>query len=491
MTRWAKLSYAYAALVALGVGYFLYDLPIQVTDCYGNMVKAAQGTLASLVTGEFHQVAYLRPLGWAQLRILMDASRGHYYEWFRGWHVVQIVVLVVLFLRLVRPRTLAGAAVVPLGLAALIGIHTFAGTVRESFPVNMFLMVLICSFAAADLALGPPRPASTKSAFARGDAKRFGGLWRDEVGWRDVAAALIFVFAVFSVESGILVAVVFWSAFLVGARGVSRIGVAAQVLLVIGYLVLRFSILHIGSPGLEERTAGYGFSRLETNQLIEKFGARPLPFYAYNVASSVLSIAFSEPREGMWVATRDYLRGETRLYQVVNFIASVLGSALILRYIWRRRREWIALRFNRSDQLVFIFLGVMAANATVSYAYTKDSILSLAGAFFAVALAVATQDFIESMSGLTPVRAIVPTLLLVVLSTAWSFRAIDAHMGLRVAAAKMRVEWAYVDSWLERNSDAPRDPAALALKQHLQDDAVRHHPLRPTLKGVWVERLSD
>jgi hypothetical protein len=480
VTRWAKLSYAYAALVALGVGYFLYDLPIQVTDCYGNMVKAAQGTLASLVNGEFHQVAYLRPLGWAQLRILMDASRGHYYEWFRGWHVAQIVVLLVLFLRLVRPRTFAGAAVVPLGLAALIGIHTFAGTVRESFPVNMFLMVLICSFVAADLALGPPRPASTKRwAILR------------EVGWRDVAAAALFIFAVFSVESGILVAVVFWSAFLVGARGVSRIGVAAQVLLVIGYLVLRFSILHIGSPGLEERTAGYGFSRLETNQLIEKFGARPLPFYAYNVASSVLSIALSEPREGMWVATRDYLRGETRLYQVVNFIASVLGSALIVRYIWRRRREWLALRFNRSDQLVFIFLGVMAANATVSYAYTKDSILSLAGAFFAVALAVATQDFIESTSGLTPLRAIAPALLLVVLSTAWSFRAIDAHMGLRVAAAKMRVEWAYVDSWLERNSDAPRDPAALALKQHLQDDAVRHHPLRPTLKGVWVERLSD
>src|SRR5262245_12595307 len=244
------------------------------------MVKAAQGTLASLVNGEFHQVAYLRPLGWAQLRILMDASRGHYYEWFRGWHVVQIVVLVVLFLRLVRPRTLAGAAVVPLGLAALIGIHTFAGTVRESFPVNMFLMVLICSFAAADLALGQHRV------------------------WKDIASALLFVFATLSVESGILVAVVFVAAFMVGGRGVSRVGVAMQVLLVIGYLVLRFSILHIGSPGLEERTSGYGFSRLDPSALIEKFGTRPVPFYAYNVASSLLSIVVSEPREGVWVATR-------------------------------------------------------------------------------------------------------------------------------------------------------------------------------------------
>jgi hypothetical protein len=479
VNRWRWLSYAYAGLAALGVGYFLFDLPIQVTDCYGNMVKAAQGTLSALVYGEFHQAAYLRPLGWAQVRMVMDVSRGHYFEWFRGWHVGQVVLLFVLFLRLIRPRTLAGAAVVPLGLAALFGIHTFSGAVREAFPLNMFITVLICCFAAADLALGSG-PAPTKR-----------WVLMREVGWRDVAAALIFVFATLSVESGILVAVVFVSAFMVGARGVSRVGVALQVLLVVGYLVLRFSILHIGSPGLEERTSGYGFSRLDPNALIEKFGPRPLPFYAYNVASSVLSIAFSEPREGVWAATRDYLRGDTRVYQVVNVIASVLGSALILRYIWRRRREWLGLRFNRSDQLVFIFLGVMAANATVSYAYTKDSILSLAGAFFAVALAVATQDFIESQSGLTPVRAIAPTVLLVVLSTTWAFRAVDAHMGLRTAAAKMRVEWAYVDSWLEQNREALTQPGAVELKRHLQEDAVRLHPLRPTLEGDWMEWFGD
>ena len=478
MTRWSRLSYAYAGLVAVGVGYFLVDLPIQVTDCYGNMVKAAQGTLGALVNGEFHQVAYLRPLGWAQLRILMDVSRGHYFEWFRGWHVGQIALLVVLFLRLLRPRTLAGAAVVPLGLAALIGIHTFAGTVRESFPVNMFLTVLICCFAAADLALGP--------AFAPDDP----ALRRGRV-FRDIAAALIFVFATLSVESGILVAVVFVSAFLVGARGVSRVGVAAQVLLVVGYLVLRFSILHIGSPGLEERTSGYGFSRLDPNALIEKFGPRPLPFYAYNVASSLLSVLLSEPREGVWVATRDYLGGHTRPFQIVNVIASALGTVLIVRYLWRRRREWLARRFDRSDQLVFIFLGMAGANATVSYAYTKDVILASAGAFYAVALAVAARDFIESTSRLPVARAVVPTLFLVMLSSAWAFRAVDAHMGLRIAAAKMRVEWAYVDSWLERNNDAPKDAAALALKQHLQDDAVTHHPLRPTLAGDWVEWLSD
>ena len=54
--------------------------------------------------------------------------------------------------------------------------------------------------------------------------------------------------------------------------------------LVLGYLILRFSILQIGSPGLEERTSGFGFSRLDGEELVEKFGSRPLPFYAYEFA---------------------------------------------------------------------------------------------------------------------------------------------------------------------------------------------------------------
>lgn len=177
-SRWAWVSYGYAALVVTGLVYSLVDLPIQVSDSYGNMVKASYGTLGSLVARKFHQTGYLRPLLWAHLRVVQDWSGGHYYEWFRGWHAGQIVVLGALFVHLVRPRRWSD-------VAALIGIHTFAGTIREAFPINTFMTILLCSFAAADLALGPPR-------------------W-----WRDVAAAGIFVFAALTVESGLLVAV--WS----------------------------------------------------------------------------------------------------------------------------------------------------------------------------------------------------------------------------------------------------------------------------------------
>ena len=462
--RWVWLSYGYAAMVVAGVAYFLVDLPVQVTDSYGNLVKAAQGTLGSLVYGEFYQRAYLRPFLWGHLRIVYDLSGGAYYEWFRGWHVGQVALLVVLFLRLLRPRSLSGAAVVPLGLAALIGMHTFAGTVREAFPINTFMTILLCCYAAADLALGPPR-------------------W-----WRDVAAAILFVFAALTVESGLLIGVIFVTAFLAGARGVSRAGVGLQVLLVAGYFVLRFAVLQIGSPGLEERRSGFGFSGLDPEQLIARFGSHPLLFYAYNVVSSFLSVLVAEPRGGTWGVTSSLLRGQPSLAGLVNITASTLGTLLIGVYTWRRRHDWLARRFDRSDQLVIIFVGVAAANAVISYAYTKDVILSPAGALFAVALAVAARHFMDAVS---PARATAAVLLLSVLSGAWAFRAIGAHLGLRTAAAAMHSEWAYVDQWLEREHQVPTEPFAVELKRHLQDDAVRTHPLRPALIGEWLEWFGN
>ena len=463
MNRWRWLSCVYAALVAAGVSYFLWDVPVQVSDSYGNIITASQGTLRSLISSEFHQRAYLRPFLWGVIRVVLDLSRGHYFEWFRGWHIAQVCVLIALFLRLVRPTTWSGAAAVPIGLAALIGMHTFAGTVQEAFPINTFMTVLICAFAAADLALSPHKP------------------------WSDFAAALLLAFAGLTVESGLLVGVIFIAAYLVGARGVSRIGIGAQLALVAAYFVLRFAILDVGSPGLEERQSGFGFSSLGPDALVARFGSNPLPFYAYNVASSWLSVFLSEPRGGTWGFTRDLLRGTPSLAALISVIASMLGSFVLGLYVWRRRADWRARRFDRSDQLVLVFIVIAAANAVLSYGYTKDVILSPAGAFFAVALTVASQHFLESIGDMPSRRATAAIVMVAVLSATWSLRAIGAHLALRGSAATLRGEWAYVDLWLERKSQVPTDPFALSLKRHLEDDAVRRHPLRPMLAGQWTQ----
>jgi hypothetical protein len=466
--RWTWLSYAYAALVVVGASYLLLDIPIQVSDSYGNLVAASGGTLGSLVYDQFHARGFLRPFLWAHIRVVYDLSGGNYYPWFRGWHVGQVAVLAILFLRIVRPRTAAAAAAVAIGLAALIGIHTFEGTILEAFPINAYMTILICCFLAADLALGRPQ-------------------W-----WRDVAAAVLFAFAALSVESGLLVAVVLVAAYLAGARGVSRWGIAVVVLLVAGYLALRFAVLDVGTPSLRERSSGFGFSVLDPDELERRFGQQPGVFYLYNVGTAVLSVLFSEPRAGVWGSTYNLLyRDELSIPPVTNVIASVLGTLLLVWYAWRRRADWIAWRFTRDDQIVAIFVAVMLANAAISYTYTKDVILSPAGIFYAAALTVAVKTLIETGSTSASVtRRLALTIFLVVLSGAWASRAIGIHIGMRGTGAVVRNDWVYVDDWIDAQGLKP-DAEGLALKRQLQADAISKHPMRPIVLGEWVEWFRD
>src|SRR5688572_23904767 len=136
-------AYTYALSVAFILVHFLLGLPVQVSDSLGDILKLSS-PWQDLLYAEFTQQGFLRPLHWGSLKLVHDLSGGDYFAWFRGTHALQVVTLVVLYLSLVRPRTWTDAAVLPLGLAVLLGLHTFAGTVREAFPINLYLTVVLC-----------------------------------------------------------------------------------------------------------------------------------------------------------------------------------------------------------------------------------------------------------------------------------------------------------------------------------------------------------
>ena len=132
-----------------------------------------------------------------------------------------------------------------------------------------------------------------------------------------MAAAVTFVAASLTLESGLLVwvvAVVAWSS---GMRGISRRGVTAMTLLLAVYFVVRFVYLSTGAPGLDERPAGVWLTMMTQAELIRRFGADPTLFYIYNVAASVMSVLFAEPERGVFLTARAWIvDGETpaRLY---------------------------------------------------------------------------------------------------------------------------------------------------------------------------------
>ena len=67
------IAYLYALVVAAGVGHFLLGIPVQLTDCLGNIIKLAR-PWGTLLVEEFTQRSYLRPFLWALLKLVYVAA---------------------------------------------------------------------------------------------------------------------------------------------------------------------------------------------------------------------------------------------------------------------------------------------------------------------------------------------------------------------------------------------------------------------------------
>jgi hypothetical protein len=457
---WTAAAYLYGLLVALVLGYFLFGLVVQVSDSFGNLLAVQEQTLGALLESQFTQRGYLRPFLWAQIKIAFELADGHYYLWFRGIHALQVAVLVVLCIRLMRPVTRCDAALVPLALAALVGSQTFAPTVREAFPINTFMTIMICCVAAANLSFAPS------------------SRW-----WRDALAVLLLVFAALTVESGLLVWIVCAGAYVLGARGVSRGGVLAMTGCVLGYVVLRFWVLGVGGPGLAERSAVIGFTTFEPAELTARFSSNPWPFYAYNVVSSVLTVLFAEPVAGAWSFVYQLTVGDLHPWTVVSVLSSSASTILVGWFLWSRRSRLRAWSFEHDDRLVLLFLAVLAANAVISYPYTKNAIMSPAGVFFAVAVFAAARHL---LTGATGRRLALSAALIAVLGTGWAYRTAGLHYNLRFTSAEQRTEWVHVDRWLALQRMTLVGERPHALRDALRADAIWNRPIPPQPSPAWM-----
>ena len=444
---WSGVAYLWAFVVAAGLSYFVYRIPVQLTDSLANLFQVQDTTWTDTVTAGIGG-GYLRPALWMQIKAAFVLADGAYTQVFRGIHVAQILACAALFVGALRVRDRVDAAVVPFGLAVLFGSHTFDGTIREAFPINTYLTVVLACLAAVNLSFG---------------ARAL---------WRDVAALGLVVLLLFTVESGVLVILCLAVGWLTGARGVSGRAVLAACAVLGGYLVLRFLVLDVGTQGLVERPSGFGLRTLESAELTARFGAWPYPFYAYNIASQMLTVLFSEPRTGVWAVVRDTLASRLSAGQVIA-VATCAGATLLIGlHVLRSARGWRTWTVQSDDRLVLLFLAVLGVNAIVSFPYTKDVIVSPAGVFYALAATAAVRSLVRRLSAARVATMALASAFLFVLSAGWTIRLIGMHYDMRDAAFVTRNDWTEVDDWAERNSmDVHRADRALIV-QRLREDAL-------------------
>jgi hypothetical protein len=125
----------------------------------------------------------------------------------------------------------------------------------------------------------------------------------------------------------------------------------------------------------------------------------------------------------------------------------------------------------------------------MSYAYTKDEIISPAGAFYAVAVYAAARFVAQHVPRLEPKasRAVV-CLVLAVTATLWAFRSAGVHHMIRVQAFKERNDWATVttDTYIAR--DVSHDRGGAAVVQQLRAAALEMRVTNPGLLPRWQDR---
>ena len=458
-------AYALACLFAVALACDLLWMPIQVSDSVGEILDARQSPSAwASFTDALGSEAYLRPLRIAQIKLLFDLSGGsHYWLVYRGFHALLLVAAILLFTRALRVRTAADVGAAAFALVVLIGVNTFRGTVREAFPINHFLEIAVLCLVVLNL------------------AQSRGGVLAD------IGAALTFAVAALTLESGLLVWLVAVAAWAVGWRGISMRGLALMTAILIGYGYLRFVYLATGVPSLTERSSGYLFRMLEPEEIERRFGAQPLWFYAYNVLASMGSVLFAEPRSGVFEATNAWLNDRPLRRELLPFVTSVATTGVIA---WAAARHLFRRPWGDTARAIAIFAAVLAGNAVMSFAYTKDEVMSIAGVFYALAAFAAVRELASMSSHLRFAATTVSAVLVCVLAMGWSIRAAGVHFVLRSQAIKHQIDWVELPGRWRRDQRWPTDPAEERLILQLRADAI-HMKLPNTRIGRpdWPDRL--
>ena len=147
--------------------------------------------------------------------------------------------------------------------------------------------------------------------------------------------------------------------------------------------------------------------------------------------------------------------------------------------------------FAPADRVVIVMFALLAANAVISYGYTKDEIMSPAGVFYALAAFVALRHAVEWLTEAGRRRLAVVTVgcVLFVAASGWSIRAIGSHYLMHRTAFDFRNEWVDVQPWLEGQESLPRSEAEQRLVDGLRDEAIESDVVNPDWMNAPVNRL--
>lgn len=340
-----------------------------------------------------------------------DASVEARLAAIRLMQIVPLSLLVLLLIAHCRPLTAVDAAATTVAVAVLLG----SPGLRDNLEIPLSYTIV-----GMPLALMAWMLLTTRRRI-----------------WHGAALILLTVIAVGFKEQGLILVALVTIAWLTRAPGASRWTVLALVVLVAAYVAYRLNWRE--KWPMFEQAVGLGFSEMEPPEAERRFGTFPYWMYAYNSASTMLNILFSEPTRGTFRIIRDIRNGHPQLWEL-NHLASAVALTGII-FWWGAASVKRAIREGwSSESRVFVAMIVIVLSCGVlSFNYSRDRLGGMAAPFYALAAFYAIRAA-AARAG-TSSRPVLIGLALMVVAGMWQVRAISTMEYVRLTSLRNQQGW--------------------------------------------------
>ncbi len=328
-------------------------------------------------------------------------------------HILPVFVLVVAFVRHLRPRSALDAALAVAAVAVLLGSPGLRDNLE--LPLTYTAVGMPAAVLVWRLLESPRRR------------------------WTSAAIIALTVLAVGFKEQGLVIVPIVILAAWMDAPGATRRLAAVMFVLTIGYLAVRLAFR--SAWPLFEQSLGFGVAVIEPTEAVHRFGAFPLPMYAYNALATMANVVAAEPSGGTFVITRDLLAGRPLPWELVHVISSLGLSGLIA---WWGRCELRAVRrdgWTPERRAVVLLVLAVAACGALSFNYSRDRLGGMAVPFYAGTgfLAMRWAATCVIAAGWRVWRG--GALALFVLASGWELRAVGTLEWVRLTSERSSREW--------------------------------------------------
>ena len=454
MPRWTWAVLLISAPFLVTLCSVLWQTPFPVTEAVALFEDVARAPASSFFVPD---TAYYRPLFHATLSTLwhhagsLEASLAG----IRLLHIIPVVVLVVVFIRHLRPATALDAAVAVFAVAVLAGSRGFRDNLE--IPLSYTIVGMPLALLVWMLVNREPRL------------------------WRGAAIVLLTLVAIGFKEQGLVLIPLVIAAWWTGAPGATRSVAAALAVVAVVYVAARLLIRE--SWPLFEQAVGLGFIEMEPPEAAARFGAFPYFLYAYSGLSTIGNVLFSEPTRGIFRITKDLTEGHPEIWEMIHLLSSTAVTAVIG---WWGVRAWRHDRTSLESRLFVALIVALLASGALSFNYSRDRLGAMAVVFYALAAFFAIRTAaLRALQARRP-QFVFAAVGLVLLAAAWHSRAVSTIEIARVFSLRNETEWLVLLP--DRRVEFAQRPTYLGIMESMIPQGTAPGAPRPTNYPSIVKR---